>query len=172
MLILSVGGLLGQEEWFGEAREKGCRIYIPSGAIAGLDGVKFASMGRIARVLLTSRKRCDGTKPCTRQPRGRYGHLQRARRGRGSRVSGDGERSGFAALGHRSREVGRRTGPDHLRAGRTENIHEICVDGEFGRFTVKVENRPSSANPRTSQLAAFSAIATLKNLTRSLHVGT
>jgi predicted dinucleotide-utilizing enzyme len=46
------------------------------------------------------------------------------------------------------------------------------VDGEFGRFTVKVENRPSSANPRTSQLAAFSAIATLKNLTRSLHVGT
>jgi aspartate dehydrogenase len=46
------------------------------------------------------------------------------------------------------------------------------VEGEFGRFTVKVENRPSAANPRTSQLAAFSAIATLKNLTRSLHVGT
>ncbi len=51
--------------------------------------------------------------------------------------------------------------------GGTENVHEICVDGEFGRFTVKVENRPSTANPRTSHLAAFSAIATLKNLTRT-----
>jgi aspartate dehydrogenase len=53
-----------------------------------------------------------------------------------------------------------------------ENVHEICVHGEFGRLTVKVENVPSETNPRTSQLAAFSAIATLKNLTRSLRVGT
>lgn len=43
-----------------------------------------------------------------------------------------------------------------------ENVHEIRVEGEFGRLTVKVENFPSSVNPRTSQLAAFSAIATLK----------
>jgi aspartate dehydrogenase len=37
---------------------------------------------------------------------------------------------------------------------------------------MKVENVPSKSNPRTSQLAAFSAVATLKNLTRSLRVGT
>jgi predicted dinucleotide-utilizing enzyme len=37
---------------------------------------------------------------------------------------------------------------------------------------MRVENVPSRSNPRTSQLAAFSAIATLKNLTNSLHVGT
>jgi aspartate dehydrogenase len=37
---------------------------------------------------------------------------------------------------------------------------------------MRVENVPSKTNPRTSQLAAFSAIATLKNLTRSLRVGT
>jgi aspartate dehydrogenase len=51
-------------------------------------------------------------------------------------------------------------------------VHEIRVVGEFGRLTVRVENLPSRTNPRTSQLAAFSAIATLKNLTRSLRVGT
>ena len=56
--------------------------------------------------------------------------------------------------------------------GGNENVHEIRVQGEFGRLTVKVENVPSKSNPRTSQLAAFSAIATLKNLTRSLRVGT
>ena len=56
MLIMSVGGLLGHEEWFRQAREKGCRIYVPSGAIAGLDGIKSASIGRIESAVLTSRK--------------------------------------------------------------------------------------------------------------------
>jgi aspartate dehydrogenase len=56
--------------------------------------------------------------------------------------------------------------------GGKENVHEIRVQGEFGRLTLNVENVPSSGNPRTSQLAAFSAIATLNNLTRSLRVGT
>lgn len=31
-----------------------------------------------------------------------------------------------------------------------ENVHEIRVEGEFGRLTVKVENLPSRTNPRTS----------------------
>ena len=56
MLIMSVGGLLGRDEWFREAAEKGCRIYVPSGAIAGLDGIKSASVGRIDSAVLTSRK--------------------------------------------------------------------------------------------------------------------
>src|SRR5271154_4762106 len=56
MLIMSVGGLLGREEWFREAGEKNCRIYVPSGAIAGLDGIKSASIGRIESAILTSRK--------------------------------------------------------------------------------------------------------------------
>ena len=56
MLIMSVGGLLGREEWFRQAGEKNCRIYVPSGAIAGLDGIKSASIGRIELAQLTSRK--------------------------------------------------------------------------------------------------------------------
>ena len=56
MLIMSVGGLLGRDEWFREAERKGCRIYVPSGAIAGLDGIKSASIGRIDSAELTSRK--------------------------------------------------------------------------------------------------------------------
>jgi aspartate dehydrogenase len=56
MLIMSVGGLLGHEEWFPLAREKGCRIYVPSGAVAGLDGIKAASIGRIESAQHTSRE--------------------------------------------------------------------------------------------------------------------
>lgn len=42
--------------WLRQAREKSCRIYVPSGAIAGLDGIKSASIGRIESALLSSRK--------------------------------------------------------------------------------------------------------------------
>ena len=52
---MSVGGLLGYEDWFRQAREKG-RTYILSGVIASFDGIKSASIGRIESVLLISRK--------------------------------------------------------------------------------------------------------------------
>ena len=34
LLVMSVGGLLGHKEWFDRAQERGCRLYVPSGAIA------------------------------------------------------------------------------------------------------------------------------------------
>jgi aspartate dehydrogenase len=46
----------------------------------------------------------------------------------------------------------------------TKNTHEIEVEGEFGRLWTKTENVPSRANPKTSGLAIFSAIAKLKEM--------
>ena len=46
----------------------------------------------------------------------------------------------------------------------TKNTHEIEVEGEFGRLWTKTENLPSKANPKTSQLAIYSAIAKLKEM--------
>jgi aspartate dehydrogenase len=56
--------------------------------------------------------------------------------------------------------------------GGTQNVHEITAQGEFGHLRMIVENVPSASNPRTSALAALSALATLDGLTRSLRVGT
>jgi len=44
--------------------------------------------------------------------------------------------------------------------------------GEFGKLFVRVENVPSRANPKTSYLAALSAIATLKSISYPIRVGT
>ena len=52
------------------------------------------------------------------------------------------------------------------------NIHEIIAEGKFGLLKTRVENIPSPDNPKTSYLAALSAIATLKNITDSIQVGT
>jgi aspartate dehydrogenase len=54
----------------------------------------------------------------------------------------------------------------------TKNVHEITAEGEFGRLRVVIENVPSAANPRTSALAALSALATLDGITSSFRIGT
>jgi aspartate dehydrogenase len=51
-------------------------------------------------------------------------------------------------------------------------MHEIVVRGEFGELRTVVENVPSRSNPRTSFLAALSAIATLKQVCEPLKIGT
>lgn len=179
MLIMSVGGLLGRQDWFRQAEATGCRIYVPSGAIAGLDGIKSASIGRIEAAELTSRKpvaalrgskyvvdrgiQLDGLKEDTVIFEGPAEEAARA----------------FPATSNVAaslRLAVEPSAPVCVRVvavpGGNENVHEIRVRGEFGRLSVRVENVPSKSNPRTSQLAAFSAMATLRNLTQSLRVGT
>lgn len=179
MLIMSVGGLLGREEWFREASVKGCRIYVPSGAIAGLDGIKSASIGRIESAELTSRK------PVKALAGSKY-VLDRGIQLDGMKedaiiFDGSAEDAARAFPATSNVAASLRLAVDPSAAvrvrvvavpGGSENVHEIRVQGEFGRLSMRVENVPSKTNPRTSQLAAFSAIATLKNLTRALRVGT
>ena len=179
MLIMSVGGLLGRDEWFREAKAKGCRIYVPSGAIAGLDGIKSASVGRIDSAELTSRK------PVKALAGSKY-VLDRGIQLDGMKedtviFDGPAEDAARAFPATSNVAASLRLAVDPSAAvrvrvvavpGGSQNVHEIRIQGEFGRLSMRVENVPSKTNPRTSQLAAFSAIATLKNLTQSLRVGT
>lgn len=52
------------------------------------------------------------------------------------------------------------------------NRHEILVEGDFGRISTRVENIPSPSNPKTSYLAALSAIATLRSIVEPVKIGT
>jgi len=52
-----VGALVGVlDGWAALAEKHGCRILVPSGAIAGLDGVKGAREGAITAVTMETRK--------------------------------------------------------------------------------------------------------------------
>lgn len=178
-LVMSVGGLLGHEDWFDEAERRGIKIYVPSGAIAGLDGIKSASIGRIDQASLTSRK----------PARALHGTKYVAERGitldelKEDTVIFEGSAEEAARAFPATSNVAAslrlavpRSAPVQVRVvavpGGSQNIHEIHVAGEFGCLSVKVENVPAKTNPKTSQLAAFSAIATLRNLTQSFRVGT
>ena len=52
------------------------------------------------------------------------------------------------------------------------NSHELVVEGDFGRITTKVESKPSKLNPKTSQLAVLSAVATLRDILANVRIGT
>ncbi len=52
-----------------------------------------------------------------------------------------------------------------------KNIHEIKVKGDFGKLWFRAENLPSTDNPKTSLLAALSAISMLKKITSPIKVG-
>jgi aspartate dehydrogenase len=43
------------------------------------------------------------------------------------------------------------------------NRHELAVVGEFGRLNIVIENRPLTANPKSSEMAALSLVRLIEN---------
>ena len=179
LMVLSVGGILDHPEWADLAARHGCRIYIPSGAIVGLDGVKGASIGRIDSVTMTSRK----------PPQGLAGAPYVEEQGidvfalTAETVIFEGTAreacKGFPANVNVSAALSLAgIGPDQTRIrimvapGSTHNIHDVEIVGEFGRLTTRIENVPSDTNPRTGKLSYLSAIAMLKEITSAVRCGT
>ncbi len=178
LMVLSVGGLLDYPEWAGLAARQGCKIYIPSGAIAGLDGVKGACVGQVDAVTITTRK----------PPKGLAGAPYVEERGidvfalteetlifEGSAREAC---KGFPANVNVSAALSLAgIGPDRTRIrifavpGSTRNMHDIEVIGEFGRMTAHIENVLSETNPRTGKLSYLSAIAMLKEIVGAVRCG-
>jgi aspartate dehydrogenase len=178
LVVLSCGGLLGRDDWVALARAHGCRIHVPSAAIAGLDGVKGARIGAVRSVTMETRK----------PPRGLEGAPWIVERGidLGSITAETVVFEGSAAEACRGFPANVNVvaalslagiGPEATRIriyavpGLTTNQHRIRIDGEFGRLTIEVENVPSE-NPRTGRLSYLSTIALLRDLGATLRVGT
>lgn len=188
VFVMSVGGLLRDLSWQRLARRSAGKVYIPSGALAGLDGVKAMAMGRIRQVSLTTRKppRALAAAPYVLRRRLQLHRLTRPRvvfEGSPKRVvEGFPQNTNVAAAltlaacrfgpgrpdGHpRSRVRIRVVADPTIRV----NIHELDVTGDCGRLRCRVESRPS-ANPKTSEIAVRSAVATLGRLFDSVQLGT
>ena len=183
VMIMSVGALLCEEGLCEEitsiSQEKGCKVYIPSGAVAGIDGLKSGAIAGIHSMELTTIK----------PPRGFEGNKYVKEKGidlsslekRETLFVGSAKEAvryfpenvnvaaalSLAGIGPEATRVKIVADPSAK-----ENVHEIKARGEFGKLFVRVENVPSAANPKTSYLAALSAIATLKGISHPIRVGT
>ncbi|MBI3615989.1 MAG: DUF108 domain-containing protein [Candidatus Omnitrophica bacterium] len=168
VLIMSTGALLQHPELLRRAIALSIPVYCPSGAVCGLDGIKAGSLGTLRSVTLTTRKppRALGLSNL-RSPRLLFqGPASKA-------VSAFPQNINVAATLALA-GVGPKRTRVRLFADPTirENIHEVEVVGSFGRLTTRTENRPSKENPKTSELAVLSAVATLKQILQPMKVGT
>ncbi|WP_410510283.1 aspartate dehydrogenase [Methanosarcina hadiensis] len=182
VMVLSVGAFADKElreTLFGLAKQHNCKLYFPSGAVVGIDGINSARAAGISSVTLTTRK----------PPSGLMGapyvveHGIELEKLEEETVLFEGTASeavkafpanvnvaatiSLAGIGFERTKVKVIADPSLSR-----NVHEITVEGEFGKFCTRVENLPSPDNPKTSYLAALSAISTLKKLLNPVQIGT
>jgi len=181
LLVMSAGALadgafLSQLEV--TLRTNNRRLYVPSGAVGGLDILRAASLGDIEEVrLITSKppKGVCGAPWFTQHPMDIDAITERTVVFRGSVVEAVrwfpqnvnvAAVLNLAALGARSVSVEVAIDPTSNR-----NVHEIYVRGSFGEMTLRVANVASPDNPKTSHLACLSPLALLRRLSAPMVVG-
>ncbi len=180
LLIVSVGGMLNLPPALSSLIMKShSRIYLPSGALAGLDAIKAAAGDEIESVTLTTRK----------PPGGLTGAPYLVRAGidmtsiKKATVIFEGTALEAVKAFPKNINVAAALSMAGIGAERTKvkiiadpetktNSHEIEAIGKFGRMLSRTENLPFPKNPKTSYLAALSALATLKKLGGTIQVGT
>ncbi|MGA2784627.1 MAG: aspartate dehydrogenase [Candidatus Bathyarchaeia archaeon] len=182
LLIMSVGAF-SDENLFLQvtslAKQNGVRVYMPSGAIGGLDAVKAAAAAGLDEVSITTTKPPRGLEgaPYVIQKKIDLKNLKERT------VIYDGTAAEAAPLFPANVNVALALslaglGPIKTKArvvadpNATKNTHEIFARGPFGTLTVKIENVPSPTNPKTSWLAALSAIRKIREITETVSLGT
>lgn len=177
VLVLSVGGLLTIPN-LKRLKSKGL-LFVPSGAVGGIDALLAARQGKLSHVTLTTTKPLASLvsapfwKIKKRDPRKIRrptlifeGSAREAIRLFPQNVNVAATLS-LAGIGPRKTQV-------RIIAAPKSNLneHDIAFAGAFGRMRIVAQNVPAPENPKTSALAIYSAIAALEKVFASLKVGT
>lgn len=178
LMVISIGALLEHPEIIEQSRNTGCRLLAPSGAIAGLDGIKSACAGNVERVSMVSRKppqAIEGAPYLVEQGISLEGLEQEMEVFSGSAREAC---RGFPANLNVSAAVSLAgVGPDktHVRIvavpGLERNCHDVEVEGEFGFLSIHIENIPSE-NPKTGRLTVLSIIRSVRDVADPVSIGT
>lgn len=182
LMVMSVGALLDEPIY--DVLSDACKdfkktIYLPSGAIAGLDGIKSVQ-NELESVSITT------TKPPS--------SLKGAKFFKSSEINLD-ELSSATTLFEGSAKDAVSLFPANVNVAALlslsgigsektrvkivadpdteKNTHQIEASGRFGKMSFMIENIPDPNNPKTSRLAILSAIETLrKYCSDELYLGT
>ena len=151
LIIMSTGALL-------DLNLKSSKVHVPSGAIGGLDALSSAALAGIDEIILTSRK----------NPR------SLGLNNREAKIVYQGTAEEAARLYPREMNVAATltltVQPATVKVQVVSdpkvrrNTHEFRVKWRFGEMFLQFANDPHPENPRTSALAAWSAIKLLQTL--------
>lgn len=171
-LVLSSVGALADVSFYRQLEEicqkNGTKIYLPSGAIGGLDILKAAkSIGELESVSIVTRK------PPAALPGAPADRKQVMFEGSANQAIELFPKNinvsiilSLAGLGPDKTVVKIISDPEVRK-----NSHSIEAAGSFGKLSLVVENDPMPNNPKTSYLAALSVLSVLKNKDAVVKVG-
>ncbi|MFL6431714.1 MAG: aspartate dehydrogenase [Nitrososphaeraceae archaeon] len=173
LMIMSVGALADQlllSELLDKASHNQCHIYVPTGAIAGIDAIRSVRH-LIDSVMLSTTK---SPKALSDAPFFNMAGFDPSKLNQKTVIyegsAADAVKKfpsnvnvaavlGLAGVGIENTMVKIIVDPNTDR-----NQHEITVNGKFGEMTLSVRNIPSPTNPKTSFLAVLSAIECLRSV--------
>lgn len=177
LIILSVGALIDKASLLKEAVKRRINIYVPSGAISGVDGLGALSMGNIKKVSLTTSKPPRGFMGVDYLKKKRIdltnlkkekvifkGSIKEAIRYFPKNINV--AAAIYLASTFKKIEVCIKADPKLER-----NVHHIVVDSQEAKISIKVENVPSKTNPKTSALAILSTQQLLKKIFSPFKIG-
>lgn len=176
LLLISVGALADprfEQRLYRAAHDYGRRVYLATGAIAGLDAISAGAVGGLESVTHSVRKPPAGLLPpdeieaakASGVPRVLYEGPAREAALRFPENVNVAAAVSLAGLGLDKTVVRVVADPTVLR-----NTHEIDVKGEFGELKILLQNIPTE-NPKTGRLTAMSMVKALRNLTANVVVG-
>ena len=169
LIIMSIGSLFDnglRKRLMKKAREKKCKIYLPSGAVCGIDGVNAAKIGGINEVTLVTTKSPSALgEELDRRSIIFEGNAREAVKEFPRNINVAGCLS-LAGIGFDKTKVKIVADPVIKY-----NSHRILAHGNFGRLRAEVENLPNPSNPSSSYLASLSAIATLRRALDPIQIG-
>ncbi|MEM2759404.1 MAG: aspartate dehydrogenase [Nitrososphaerales archaeon] len=182
LMIMSVGALLDvhlYDELVDVATKHDVKIYLPTGAIAGIDAIRSVRH-MLQEVTLTTTKNAKGLQDAPFFDKYKV-DLKKIRK---STVIYEGNAIeavklfpanvnvaailSLAGIGGKKTNVRIAVDPRS-----TMNVHEIMAKGKFGEMHFTVKNLPSPTNPKTSYLAVLSAIECLRSICNDrVNIGT
>ena len=169
IIIISVWGLFEDKfriELEKIAKKKHCKIYLPSGAVCGIDGILSASVDIIDEVTLVTTKSPKSLgKSVNKRTVVFEGSARDAVKMYPRNINVAANLS-IAGVGLDKTKVEIVADPVATRIS-----HKILAHGKFGRLRAEVENMPNPNNPESSYMASLSAIATLKRIVNPIQLG-
>ncbi|HLE48065.1 MAG TPA: aspartate dehydrogenase [Candidatus Thermoplasmatota archaeon] len=162
VMCLSVGAFVDdkfRQKLTETARQKGVKIFLPSGAICGIDGLKAAALARVRSVTLVTTKPPEALGIKTDRWTIVFDGTARDAVKKFPQNVNVAAALSLAGIGFEATRV--QVVADPLA---TRNNHKVIFEGDFGRVRLEVDNLPSPSNPKTSYMASLSAMATLRRI--------
>lgn len=168
LILMSIGSLFDdalRKNLEDIARTQHRKIYLPSGAVCGIDGVIAASIEKLDSVtLVTTKPPASLGKSVEERTVIFKGNARDAVKlfPRNINVAAC---LSLAGVGFDETTVEIVADPVETRIN-----HKILAHGRFGRLRAEVENMPNPNNPQSSYMASLSAIATLRRVLDPLQI--